>query len=141
MKNLAYKLMLLCCVIITFAGIPSIDIKTTQMMDKSQLSLGIDWGNAHADNRALHACGDDVVTGEILEHATSHCNIFQWAAVVAALLAAIAGAIALIIGSGGTLLGAGAAAWTALAVAYGGLAALYGLFGLLCNVNRGMCDE
>lgn len=140
MKNLAYKLMLLCCVIITFAGVPSIDIKTTQMMDKSQLSVGINWGNAHADNRELHACGDEPITNNILEHAHSHCNWMQRTALLMGLAAAIAGVIALVLGSGGTLLGAGAAAWGALAVAWGGMTALYGFVASFCNPNRGMCD-
>lgn len=133
--------MLFCCVIITFAGVPSIDIKhLSNDNGHNQYSVEIDWGqNANAHQRELHACGDDVVTGDITAHAVKHCNIWQLGILILGLLAIVATVIAGTIGTGGAFLSFTGAQWLLIAGAYGGLALLYSYLASVCNPNKGVC--
>ena len=134
--KLAHRLMLVVASIVVLAGVSSIQI--------SGGSVDLIGAEAHADDRSLHACGDELFTGDIYNHYTAHCNVWLWGAMmfmglaIASVNAAIRAAA---LGSGGTLLGLRTSTWVALTVAYGGMAALYVVFGFLCDPNAGMCAQ
>lgn len=134
--------MLVCCVIITFAGIPSIDVKHFSITENppEHISIKVDWSaNAYADQRAMHACGNEKPTADQLKHAVTHCNIWQLGVLIFGLLAIVATVIAGTVASGGAFLSFTAGQWVLIAGAYGGLALLYGYLGSVCDANKGMC--
>ena len=132
--KLAHRLMLVVASILVLAGVSSIQI--------SGGSVDLIGAEAHADDRSLHACGDEHITRYIYVHYTAHCNVWLFGAVMLmglAIASANAGIRATAPGSGGTLLGLRASAWATLTFAYGGMAILFLVFVFLCDPNAGMC--
>lgn len=150
MTKLAYKLMLLACVIVTFAGVPSIDITQTTQSGHNQYNVEIDWnqsayadGNLHPDPCVVENNPGSLTVAQWL-HVTGHCNWLGWTALILLLIgAAITFGIAAAAFAGVTGGAGGAVAiWGLIAASAVLVGICFGIAERICKGNPlGSCDE
>jgi len=89
MSKFAYRLMLVAAGILMFAGLPHVDIQTTDYQI-SEISINVENSVAQAKEASKHGDYSSWGVGTAIHVLLSHCGAWQIAALVGALVLALA---------------------------------------------------